>query len=174
MTERCEADDPLRCLAITKIGQCPVKAMPGVKYCSMHGGVQQTRLVEEKNISNYNLAKWNVKLKGMRDSPAIKSLRDEAGILRMSLEAIINKCEDEQDLILHSGRISDMVAKIEKLVTSCHKLEESLGHTLDKQSIMQFADGVVSIISKELPPERLGEVADQIFALLEKKDETHS
>ena len=71
-------------------------------------------------------------------------------------------------------KLRQTVAKIEKLVTSCHKLEESLGQTLDKQSIMQFADGVVGIISKHLPPEQLGIIADEIFALLEKKDEAHS
>lgn len=168
---RCEEDSPDRCQARTGVGQCPTRAMINTKYCAIHGGVAASRLLEEKSISNYKLAVWQTRLKAMRDSPAIKSLRDEAAILRITLESIMNKCADEQDLILHSGRIADMVSRIEKLVTSCHKLEESLDQTLDKHAILQFADGVVAIIAKNVAPDKLDSIAAEIYALLEPKTE---
>ena len=169
MVERCEADVPNRCQARTGKGQCPAKAMAGVKYCEMHGGVTLTRVKAEASQSNYKLAKWQERLKEKRDSPAIKSLRDEAGILRMTLEALIEKCTDDADLIMYSHQISELVLKIEKLVTSCHKLEDQLGQVLDKQQLMNFADGVVRIISEHVPADKLAQISDLIAGLLEQQ-----
>jgi hypothetical protein len=51
--------------------------------------------------------------------------------------------------MLNSGAIGDMVLKIEKLVSSCHKLEGLMGQLLDKQAILQFAGEVIDIIGEE-------------------------
>ena len=57
----------------------------------------------------------------------------------MILEEVLNKCKDSKDLILKSSVISDLVVKVEKLVSSCHKMEGSMGQLLDKSAILQFA-----------------------------------
>ncbi len=69
------------------------------------------------------------------------------------------------DLILQSQAISAMVMNIERVVSSCHKLEGSMGHLLDKQAILQFAQEVISIITKTLDgdDDRLTIIADEIL-----------
>ncbi len=170
MVERVEHEaDPNRCQARTRIGQCQLKAMEGTKYCEMHGGVMLTRMKQEASVSNYKLAVWQERLKEKRSSPGIKSLRDETGILRITLESLMAKCVDDEDLIMNSHNISELVMKIEKLVTSCHKLEDSLGLMLDKQQIMNFADGVVRIISEHVTGDKLSLISDQIAGLLDQQ-----
>jgi len=86
------------------------------------------------------------------------------------LEVQINSCNDSVELMLSSGPISDLVLKIEKVVSSCHKLEGSMGQLVDKAALLQFAHQVVSIISKHIEDSAvLSQIADEILDIL--KDE---
>jgi hypothetical protein len=98
----------------------------------------------------------------------VKSLREEIAILRICLEQRLNKCNDAMDMILQSGAISDMVMKINTVVQSCHKLEGSMGHLLDKQAILQFAQVVIGIVGSVLKdhPEHINTIADEILATI--------
>jgi hypothetical protein len=69
------------------------------------------------------------------------------------------------DLILQSSKIADLAMKLEKLVSSCHKLEGSMGKLMDKSAILQFAAEIVEIIGKELQgdEEKISAIGEQIF-----------
>lgn len=155
-----------RCQAVTSQGQCLNQAMPGMAWCTVHGGNVQAKSQEKASLSNYRLGLWQAKLERQTSSTQLKSLRDEIGILRILLEEKMNKCQDVTDLILQSAGISDLVVKIEKLVTSCNKLESSLGELMDKQAILRFAGSVISIITETLgeEPEKVNEIASKILA----------
>jgi len=68
----------------------------------------------------------------------------------MVLEEILNKCHDSHDLLLYSSKIADHVLQIEKVVKSCHNLEQSVGHLLDKTLVIQIADSIVRIIAQHI------------------------
>ena len=68
----------------------------------------------------------------------------------MLLEERLNACQDQMDLMYNASPIADLVIKIEKLVTSCHKLELATGTLLDKQAIVQFGSELVALISEEI------------------------
>lgn len=163
-------DDPERCQGVTAIGQCRMKAYPGSQYCPQHNGTlhEQAQLMPN-NERNYVLTKFQAQLDSKLGSPKIKSLREEIAILRMMLEARLNRCNDAYELMMDSGNISDLIARIEKIVVSCHKIEDAMGELLDKNALNTFASSVIGIISTILKdyPKLIGEIADGILALLE-------
>ena len=154
--QRCEEDNPHRCQAvIPSKGQCLnlAAATEGGKfgeYCLAHGGNRFVNQEAKISIRNYQLDRFKARLERHATSPHITNLRDEIGILRMVLEERLNRCNDDMDLLLHSGPISDLVSKIDKVVTSCHKLEGSMGNLLDKQAILQFASEVIEVVDSEI------------------------
>ena len=153
--------DPNRCQQVTAFGQCTNLKIPGQDFCKVHGC--QTRSIELEQNRNYLLTKWQARLEQKTLSPNIKSLRDEIGILRMMLEEQLNRCNDPLDLVLQSAAISDLVLKIEKLVTSCHRLENAMGQLLDKAALLQFASEIITILQAHITdPVVLSTIADQI------------
>ena len=161
-------DDPERCQAVNSQGQCRNKGVALADesigtYCIAHGGNGQQASVLKAAVSNYRLERWQSRLAEKAEAEGLKSLRDEIGILRIVLEERLAKCDDAHDLILQSGPISDMVMKIERVVTSCHKLEGSMGQLLDKQAILQFAQMVIGILGVHITDESLlNTIADEI------------
>jgi hypothetical protein len=148
-------------------GQCMNQAMRDgeswSKNCSIHGGVSELNKRSESSKNMYRLAKYGTRISELANHTQVKGLRDEIGILRMILEERLNKCKDDDELMLSSNVISDLVVKIEKLVTSCHKLEASMGQLLDKQQIIQFAECIINIIGNEIQdPDALARLAGAI------------
>jgi len=152
--ERVDPDDPNRCQHIIPTqGQCSLKACPDSKYCPAHGGNKGFQAKQTRELKNYRLNKFKTRVGELSDSAVILSLKEEIGILRLLLEEKINRCQDEHDIILMAGPLSDLIMKVEKVVTSCDRLESRLGNFLDKNAILQFAQTVVLIISKYVPNE---------------------
>lgn len=145
--ERAEPDDPNRCQAIVKNGQCPFKATEGV-YCPMHTADFKKDSYSKKEVRNYRLAQWQHRISEFSDNEKVKSLREEIGILRIILESMLTTCKDADHLLLYASKISDLVLKIEKVVSSCHRLEQSTGDLLDKTSIIHLCSSIVEIIGK--------------------------
>lgn len=147
--QRVEDDDPLRCQGITKLGQCNIRAIEGSRFCPMHAGFGNKN-AQRENVRNFRLSMWQSRMEEFADNDKVKSLREEIGILRILLEQTINKCNSETDLLLQTNRISDLVLKIEKVVLSCHRLEERTGLLIDKNAILQLAGVMIEIISKHV------------------------
>jgi hypothetical protein len=162
-----EADSPNRCQASSRTSQCKSPKVEGSDYCRMHGGASVEAAQKREGLRNYQLTKFNARLQQLGDSGEIKSLRDEIAILRMIMEERLNQCKDNMDLIYQSGPISDLVLKIERVVTSCHKLELSSGSLLDKQAIMQFGSELISLLSEEVKDETsLARISEKIYATI--------
>lgn len=163
---------PGRCQTVNSQGQCRnlgVQLDDGHRgpYCLAHGGRHALKASKDEAIRNYRLtiARFKAQVEDKVDSEAVKSLREEIAILRICLEERLNRCNDAMDLVLQSGPISDMVMKINTVVQSCHKLEGSMGHLLDKQAILQFAQVVIGIIGSalETQPDKINIIADEIL-----------
>ncbi|MFA5760039.1 MAG: hypothetical protein WC942_11905 [Clostridia bacterium] len=118
-------------------------------------------------MKNYRLAKFKDRATELSEGDNITSLRDEVALLRMLIEERINRCNDTSDLLLISGPLSDLILKVEKVVSSMHRLESKLGLHLDKTRIIQFAQVIIEIIGKyETNPEVLDAVGEDIFKAL--------
>ena len=158
-------EDPQRCQGVKpNEGQCVHKASPDSEYCSMHGGNNGAKKAEAKRISNYRLAKWQAKLERQTESPHIKSLRDEIGILRMLMQETLDRCDTPFDLYTSAHKIGELTMKITAVVEKCHRLEGSMGQLLDKKTIIQMANTFINIISEEeLSEAQLDRIAQKIL-----------
>jgi hypothetical protein len=164
---RVEADAKDRCQGSCALGQCPYQASPGSKYCPRCGGNSQRDEQKAQSIRNYRLTQFHARVGEFADNDQIKSLREEIGILRMTLETILNRCQTDMEVILFSNKISDTVIKIEKLVATCHKLETATGQTMDQAKALHFAGTVVEVISRHVKdPEILAAISDEITQII--------
>jgi hypothetical protein len=164
---RVPEDDPNRCKAAGGQGQCHYRRTENSEYCPMHGGNKGEEAAERESLRVYRLSKWRGRMDEIADHPQVKSLREEIAVLRILLEEQMNKCNDAADLILTSNRISDLVIKIEKVVSSCHRLEASTGQLLDKTMAMNFATQIVEIVDRHVrDPEIIDQITNEVLQAL--------
>lgn len=162
-----DPDDPKRCQGITKRGQCWNKAVENSLYCPAHGGSGTVKADKKKRLVNYKLNQFKQRAEELGNSDGITSLKDEVALLRMLIEERINQCRDSQELLLVSGPLSDLIIKVEKVVSSCHRLDSRLGNLLDKTKVLQFAQVVVEIVGSEIDdPDSLDSISDKILKAL--------
>jgi hypothetical protein len=171
--KRAEKDSPLRCQGLNARGdQCMnMVTIDGERkgtHCSIHGGTKEINKQETASKNMYRLAKFGSRISEFSSHTQVKGLRDEIGILRMILEERLNKCQDNDELVLASNVISDLVMKIQAVVTSCHRLESSMGQLLDKQQLIQFAEAIITVICSEIQDaDLLARLAHKIEAATE-------
>ncbi len=139
-----------RCISSNHNGQCPYIKQNETEYCVRHGANKGKEGRAAEVQRNYRLKRWKDRVGEFADNDGIKSLREEVGILRLILEEMMNACETSMDLLLYSNKMSDLVTKIEKLVTSCDKLENRMGILLSKDSVLHLASIYVQIINNHV------------------------
>lgn len=161
-------DDPERCQGVGPMGQCRLKRVPGSNFCAMHGGAGVRAKQQRDANRQYRLTKFRARLSEFADDNSIKSLREEIGILRILIEERFNSCTDTHDLILQSGPISDLVMRVDKVVSSCHRIEQATGALLDKTAVLQFGNELVQLLGEELEssPEVLTRISERIYDLI--------
>lgn len=142
--------DPNRCQGNGPTGQCMNLAMEGSDYCAAHGGNKGQESSEKERLRNYKLKCAAIRRNMIEKSHStgIKSLRDEIALARTVLEEVLNKCDTAVDLILSQNQIQQWIAQIDKLVTSCHKLETSLGMTLDRAAILKLGTAFIDAMTE--------------------------
>lgn len=134
----------------------------------MHAGGRRVKLKTEARYKRLK-EELAIRLGDHANDDQIKNIREEIGILRLVLETRLNACQDDVQLLVASQAIGDMVDKITKAVQACHKLEISLGQTMDKQQLATLFDKVLDILSKHIPdPATLEVIAYELTALAEE------
>lgn len=145
-------DDPERCQGVIPgRGQCINRRLSGSNFCAAHGGNVGNEMQKAASLRRYRLAKWQSRVDELATDSGIKDLKDEVAILRMMLEEQLTACKTSMDLMLNSGRISDMVMKIDKVVGSCQRLDKELGGLIDKSTAMRLGQEIVRIIGEQIP-----------------------
>lgn len=163
-----EPDDPRRCQStIPSQGQCWLVAMEGTKYCIAHGGAAASKRNKDESKRIYRVGQWRARLTEHADNNDIKNLREDIGVLRLCIEERMMMCKTSTDLVINSGPLSDLVMKVEKLVSSCDKIETKLGQTLDSNQALQFGQEIIEAVANaidDLPnkEEILGAISDEI------------
>lgn len=145
--------DPERCQGMLRsrgahVGQCTFKAIPGTQHCHYHRTTGSVGVERRKELNNYRLEKWRERVGELANNDALKNLNEEIGILRITLESILNRCSDASELELNANKIGDLILKIEKLVTSCQRLEQQTGHMLGKSQVITLAGRLSEIVEK--------------------------
>lgn len=160
------------CTGVTQFGPCTNPALEGSNRCKKHGGTFDTKRHMLEQRRRYKLAQWQERTQELADDDRIQNLNDEIGILRMTLEQVIQSCNSGTDLLLNSPRISDLISKIEKLVVTCSKLEYATSQTLSKQAVYGLAVSIVDIISRYVDDaDVVALIADEVArAVLELKN----
>lgn len=161
-------DDPNRCQSVTAFGQCPNKSVEGdMKLCPIHICAHHSTLAKRDNRI-YNLTKVRARVHELADHGQITSLKEEVGIVRLLLENVLNKCNNENDLLIHTSIISELALKIQKLVKDLHSLDKSTGNLLDKSTILKIAGGMIGIIEKYVTDKViLSKISDDLIKLVE-------
>jgi len=151
--KRWTKNDPedLRCDFTLDNGyRCGNLAEETINRCALHGANKILAAKENQSLRMYRLAQWQTRVNQLADHDKIKSLRDEIAILRMLVENRIAHCSDSQDLLLQSGPLSDLLMKVEKVVSSCNRLESKLGDVLDAQRVRNLASAFMQMIAKRV------------------------
>ncbi len=164
MIERTYDEDPNRCQGIVAgKAQCINKAEMGSRFCLVHGGDKGYQSMQKQNANNYRLTRFAGRVEEFAKNDSIKSLREEIGIMRLLVEERMNACATPADLLIQSGAISDLVMKMERLVISCHKMEDSLGKYIDAEAILDFAQRIIKVLGTHLEGDLLRAVSDDIL-----------
>jgi hypothetical protein len=160
--------DPMRCHGIISGSrQCGNVKLPTGNFCPVHAGAGNDQT--KANLRNYQLTVFKARLQRHADSPILKSLRDEVGILRMMLETILNNVATDTDLVIAAPRILEITKAVTGTVEACHKLEDKLGEHLDRTTLMKFGEKIIAILGEEIVDkallqkvsERIGRIEDE-------------
>jgi len=143
--------------------QCGNLAEPGTQYCYQHSAPKNAKKL-------YQLDKWRKRLDELDDNDMAKSVRDELAILRMTLESILQSCDNANDLVIHAQAITNMTDKIANLVVNSHKIEKALGMVIDQSQLITFATKIIQIVSEYIKdPEQLNEIAASIVGAIQEE-----
>ena len=159
--------DPRRCKGAAPDGQCMNRALPGSEYCQYHGGRDLTEEFEQKGYW-LSKAQERTRLASLSDQlEPVKELRDLIGIQHMLIEKRWNSIKNETDLLQACGPLNSLIQGMERLINTCHKMEQNLGQLLAKQAIYGLAKRMVEIIVEELEGiENYEEIVDTITTRL--------
>ena len=154
--------DPRRCKFSYPHEQCWHEAEPGCDNCLVHGGkskanAEATRLYHLVDVDNRR------RLAELAGHDNIKSLREEIGLLRILIEKTMNAAKSDAELFSSGASLNNMFITSQKLIKSCHELEQSTGELLSKQTVHRLAQKMCEIVLEELQGiEGYEEIIDRI------------
>jgi hypothetical protein len=131
-------------------GQCPKDAVRGSDYCAKH---QKDDEHDETALYAGLQAKYRSRIAGFKEHSEMRTLANEIALARLLITERFNAITTDGDLITATGPLNTLLMTVEKLVTSCHKIEHSLGSLLEKPALLRIAADIVQIVLDELPPE---------------------
>lgn len=158
--------DPRRCKHSFPHEQCWNESEEGSANCSAHGG---RSTADQDSKRQYLLAQVEDRrrLAEFAQHDHIKSLRDEIGLVRLLIEKRFNLIRTESDLLQGTASLNAMFLTLERLVKSCHNLEQSLGELLSKDSVVRLGQAICEIVIDELQGvEGHEEIIDRIVGRL--------
>lgn len=138
------------CDGITKHGHCTHKRLAPSRFCSMHGGALTMKKLEKERMREYKVNQYMKRYAEFADSPQIRSLREEIGITRMSLEAIMEQVDSASKLLVYHPQILQTLMVVQKLVEAAQKLDEKNNLLLDRKILMTVVDGIIQRITNHV------------------------
>ena len=139
--------------------------MPGFDKCR---GCLPAAMVKREDRRQYLITKIEdrQRLSNFAEHEAVKSLRDEIGMARLLVEKRFNMIQTDADLMAGCAPINQLLLTIERLVKTCHSMEQSLGNLLSRAVVLQLGRKVCEVIIAELKD--MPEYESRIDSLIEK------
>ena len=143
--------DPRRCKAAAPDGQCQNVSAHGSDFCVVHGGIDHLP-AEQKRGFLLAKAQDQTRLASLSDDlEPVKELRDTIALTHMLIEKRWNLIrDDEGELLRACAPLNQLIQTMERLVTSCHRVETNLGELLARQAVMSLAKEMVAIVIDEI------------------------
>jgi hypothetical protein len=159
---RCTEGDPHRCQASVETGQCPFLAVPPTQYCVLHGN-HTIRHDEQEALYQFNRTEVLHRLAKFRAHPDAMNLTTELGVLRLTLESLLNKCTDNYEFVTQSATITNLVQSIEKTLSTNLKLERHMNELLSLQQVIVMAQQFFNVITQHIKDVDILETIAQEF-----------
>lgn len=151
--DRCAPDDPRRCQANNSRGQCEFLASPPSQYCDSHARKMSVS-GHKARVQHYliNDPDLQESMKRQSEIEEVRSLREEIHLVRSMVERRLNMVEDNDrgGMLLAFSNVNTYMQTLEKLISSCHRMEVSLGSLLTKSSVFSLGQDIVLILAEEL------------------------
>ena len=151
--DRCALDDPRRCQANNGRGQCEFLSSPPSKYCDSHAR-KMSASNHKARVQHYliNDPDLQESMKRQSEIEEVRSLREEIHLVRSMVERRLNMVEDDDrgGMLLAFSNVNTYMQTLEKLISSCHRMEVSLGSLLTKASVFSLGQEIVLILAEEL------------------------
>jgi hypothetical protein len=147
-------------------GQCTRLSIEGSDFCIVHAKVSKAD-AHKKRVQHYLLSNPELQTRLNRQASVeeVRSLREEIHLARVMVETRLDLIEDGDRgaMLAAFSNVNTYLQTIEKLVSSCHRMEVSLGTLLSKASIFTLGQEIVSILADELQGiEGYEEIVDRI------------
>lgn len=154
-----------------KFGQCEYIAVEGGNKCMLHGGAIIRKSIVKQNLYERLAREYRDRMNEFKNHDAHFSLQEEIGILRLSVEAIMNSCKDNPSLFLRNvGQISELTVKIQKLVDSSMRAEKYIGTLMSREQVGRMLQDVINVIAEEVTDQdTLERIARQFEFIVNKE-----
>jgi len=171
-----QPNSPTRCQGTTSRGQCRREAVEGKSYCPYH--LKDKDIEDKMALRTYILTDPAISGSAGRHSQVeeLKSLREEIALARAMIERRLNLIESNADFLNACGTVNTYLLTLERLITSCHRLEVNLGNLLSKAAILDLAKEIVGILMSELEhvdgfEEIVDRISERIIAAIAEQEQ---
>jgi hypothetical protein len=141
--------DPRRCKGSGPSGQCLNASEDGSEYCVCHRGVDRG---PARRMRKYQLATADDQ--GLLDRYAtddeLKSLREEIALTRVMIQNILRSATTDIEKTNAYSRINTHLLTLERLMKTCHALEQSLGQLVCKSDLLLLGKQLYQIVIDRL------------------------
>jgi len=150
MPEKCDPSDPARCQAHDgQTGQCEYRALTGCRHCELHDGKRELAVARNRTLQLRD-AKFSELCNAQSTPDALKTLREEIGIVGGLLKERVNSCENQEDRDAHAHRLMQLADQSARLKQAHQKMEVQFGQLLAKQTTWDLGMRVADILSEEI------------------------
>lgn len=126
-----------RCHKVLNNGkQCKYHAVNGSRFCAHHGGTIGLKAKERRAIYK---TKWAAQVLEHANHPEILNLTEEIGIIRLTLETLLNTCDSGLELIAQMPQIQRTVNQVQSLVSTCDKIQRANSTLLSETQLVEIA-----------------------------------
>ncbi len=141
--------DPRRCKGSIREGQCLNVAADGSDYCLCHNGVDRG---PARRLRKYLLASAEDQglLAKYADDDELKSLREEIALVRMMMQNTLASAQADVDKINAYSKVNTFLLTLERLMKTCHSLEQSLGQLVGKPALIRLGQQLCQIVVSRL------------------------
>jgi len=141
-----DPDDHNRCRATAADGgQCWNESCEKSDYCRAHGG-EGNQAHKEMNTYLAEQFARRIKIEG-GEIDEIKLLRENLTNLNAVIAARTQLMTNESSMLAHSGPVTDLVMKAEKVTASLHRLATASGLLLAKPALITWGQEIVNAVS---------------------------